>query len=261
MITGVSTACLYPMETEQALRELASYPIASTEVFLNSHRETEDGFCRNLRMAADEAGMRVLAVHPYTSGFEPFLFFSNYSRRFEDGMEYYRNYYRAAQLLGADYVVFHGGDSHCRLPLEEYFERYLRLWEDAKSFGVELVHENVERCVGRDPGFFREMGRLLPQCGTVLDVKQAIRSGVSPQKMAQAMEGRIRHLHISDHNRDEDCIPIGAGNLDVVELLKTVAAGDTIPGVVLELYRSSYASTENLYTSYKKLRTIAEFFS
>ncbi len=257
---GVSTACLYPMPTEEALEQLANLSVTFTEVFINSHQELQPDFCQRLRHVADGAGMRILAIHPYTSGFEPFLFFSNYPRRFEDGMEYYRNYYRAAKILGADYVIFHGAFKHCDLSREEYFNRYLQLCQDARSFGVELVHENVERCVGAVPDFFEEMGHKLPQCGTVLDVKQALRAGVDPLDMARAMRGRIRHIHISDHTLQEDCVPYGQGIFRVADLLNVVLPLSEKPSVVLELYRSNFHLITDLDISYKKLQKDIENF-
>lgn len=40
---------------------------------------------------------------------EPFLFFSNYERRFYDTVDFYEKFYRGAQILGAKKLILHGG--------------------------------------------------------------------------------------------------------------------------------------------------------
>ncbi len=56
MKTGISTACLYPMETEQALALLLSLGYRRFEVFLNAFEELEKPFLRELKRRAEEYG-------------------------------------------------------------------------------------------------------------------------------------------------------------------------------------------------------------
>ena len=49
MSFGVSTACLYPQNTEDALEELGKLGVKPCEIFLNSPSETSPEFARILR--------------------------------------------------------------------------------------------------------------------------------------------------------------------------------------------------------------------
>ena len=47
MKAGVSTACLYPMQTEEALETLAKMGIKTLEIFFNAPSELSKPFLRN----------------------------------------------------------------------------------------------------------------------------------------------------------------------------------------------------------------------
>ena len=256
MTAGISTACFYPMNTEEAMGILSRNNVAACEVFLNSHGEMDAGYLRELRAVAEAGGTRILSVHPYTSGMEPMLFFSGYPLRFEDGRAYYRGYYEAAARLGADIVVFHGNMAQFHMEPAEYAQRLGILIEDAQKMGVRLCHENVSRCAGRDPAFFRELAEQLPEARFVLDVKQCLRSGEDVYAFVEAMAGRIAHVHISDHNAQADCLPIGKGTFHIPKFLSCLHAqgfcGD-YGGVIIELYRGNFIDSVELMQSYQRL--------
>lgn len=253
MIAGVSTACFYPTKTEDALRILVKEGVGAAEIFLNSHSELAPDFLRGLRNMADAAGVRLLAIHPYTSGMEPMLFFSTYARRFEDGREYYRAYYEAANILGAGIVVFHGNFAQFEMTNEEYFTRFGLLLQDAGNAGVKLCHENVCRCTSRSPAFFRAMAAYLPDARFILDVKQAVRAGEKVTDFLQAMSGRIAHVHISDHTESEDCLSIGKGVFHIPEFLSQLQLQGFQEGVIVELYRENFGDVVELMSGYQQL--------
>lgn len=253
MLAGISTACFYPMQTEKALAILAERHVSAAEVFINSHSELEEGYLLRLRRMADDAGIRLLAVHPFTSGMEPMLFFSKYSRRFEDGRDYYRKYYQAANILGAEIVVFHGNIAQFHMEIDEYFRRYDILLHDAAVMGVELCHENVSRCMGRSPVFFRDMARSLPHARFVLDVKQAVRAGEDVLAFVESMGKRIAHVHISDHNPEQDCLSIGRGVFHIPQFLSSLRLQGFAGGVVVELYRENFSGIVELFDGFQQL--------
>ena len=253
MLAGISTACLYPLQTEVALAQLAAGGVASAEIFLNSSSELEETFLKEMRRTADDTGMKILSVHPFTSGLEPMLFFSQYQRRFDDGREFYKQYYQAVNILGGDMVVFHGNILQHPMAQEDYFSRFAQLMEDAKVQGVRLCHENVCRCSGRSPGFFRNMRRSLPQAGFVLDVKQALRAGETVESFLEAMGDSIAHVHISDHTNDQDCLSIGKGTFNIPQFLGTLASRGYGGGVIVELYRENFGSFVELLEGYQQL--------
>ena len=108
METGISTACLYPMETERALDLLLGLGFRRFEVFLNCESELQRPFLRELKARADEYGAVFTSVHPFTSAMESSLLFGNYPRRTAEAFAFYRRYCEAAAYLGGKYVVIHG---------------------------------------------------------------------------------------------------------------------------------------------------------
>ena len=90
MEIGVSTACFYPEETERALRRCGEMGVRCTEIFFNAPSELDGAFLRELVQIREAYGIRVAAVHPFTSRIEPYLLFSGYERRYRDGLDFYR---------------------------------------------------------------------------------------------------------------------------------------------------------------------------
>ena len=254
MITfGISTACFYPLKTEQAARRLIERKISGAELFLNSQSELEKGYLKELRKTLDGGGCRVLSVHPFSSGFEAFLFFSEYERRFLDSLESYQRFFEAACILGAKIVVFHGDRKDGRLSEEAYFERYARLRDTAKAQGVVLAQENVGPGRSGSLDFLKRMRDYLGEVSFVLDIKQAIRGKEAPLQMAKALKDHIIHLHLSDHTAGKDCLPVGKGNFLFAPLLELFAGQNREVSAVVELYRESYREEEEIFTSYENL--------
>lgn len=255
MQIGISTSCYYPATTEQSLETLLQAGVKTLEVFFNSHSELEEDYLLQLRRMADNAGARILSVHPYTSGMEGLLFFSNYDRRFQDARTYYRKYYRAANLLGAEIVVFHGAYKGQTIAVEEYAQRMDVLDGDATLFGVTLAQENVERNLSRSPQFLAQLGRLRPNQRFVFDLKQAVRSQADPLEVLEAMGSGVVHLHLSDHTPEEDCLPPGLGQTDFSRLFASLSAGGYSGSAVIELYRQNFADQNQLDQSLSFLRS------
>ena len=256
MLPGISTACFYPLPTEESLEALVSLRPACLEVFLNAEQELEPAFLQSLRGRADDAGAKIVSVHPHVSAMEPMLFFSRYPRRFEDGMALYRRLYRAADILGADSLVFHGDYIDSPLPMDEYFARFERLWEDARNHGVSLCQENVARCISGSAGFVAGMRRALPWAEYILDIKQAVRAGEDVFELARVMGERIRHLHLSDHSESQSCLPPGKGSFNMAELLNTVAKSGFSGGAIVELYGENFSGIVELSGSFQHLCTV-----
>lgn len=253
MLAGVSTACFYPDHTEDAMKRLCSIPVQCVEFFANCDEETTPAYTGELRRMADDSGVSVAALHPFTSGFEPMLFFTHYDRRFRQGRDTYKRYYEAAARLGAKYVVFHGGHPVMLEQLDFYFERYALLLEDAREAGVELCHENVSRCVGRSPTFFQSLLKTLPHAGIVFDLKQALRSGCDIMEFAEIAGSNIRHIHMSDHDGTRDCLPPGQGVFNIDKFLNAIANFGFNGAIVVELYRDSFVGIADLEVGYKHL--------
>ena len=256
MFTGISTSCFYPMETERSLDLLLQAGGRCLEVFLNSFSEMEPAYLKELARACRERGARVVSLHPFTSGWEGYLFFSGYSRRFADSVDLYRRFFEGAAILGADKVVFHGAQTGMEIPMERYAQRFAALDDAAREMGIRLCHENVCRTVSRSAEFFRQLSRLYPEGRFVLDVKQAIRAGEDPFVMLEAMGNRVAHVHISDNTAGESCLPPGKGTMDLRGLVGRLGEMGYRGCLMVELYRGGFSTVEDLLESCRWLESL-----
>lgn len=256
--TGISTACFYPALTEESLGYVIESGAKVSEIFVNAQQEFCPAFFDSLRRRAEGAGVEIVSVHPYSSGMETQLFFSEYPRRLEDGMEMYRQVFSLSAGIGAQYVVFHGAYTHCRLPQQEIYERYWKLHTLAEREGVTLLHENVSRCKSKDPQFIQGMRDYLGDgVRFVLDTKQAVRAGYTAAALREAMGPALRHVHISDYAPGQDCLPPGRGIFDIGGFLRELESSGFSGAALVEVYRDNYRTREELYDSYKLLASLA----
>lgn len=249
MRCGVSTACFYPQQTLDSLKMLADAGVVVTEVFLNTFSELEDGYIARLADVAAQNGMDVVSLHPFSSAMEGFLFASEYAGRFADGVQMYRRFFEAAQHLGAGRVVFHGDHAYNmeRFAMPRYAERFRQLSAVAREYGVALCHENVSYCRLAQPAAVQELRPLLgADAAFVLDTKQAVRAGTTVWEMLRAMGKDVRHVHISDHSKQGNCLPPGQGEEDFAALIAALRAGGYRGDLIIELYEDNFGGMDDL---------------
>lgn len=257
MQAGVSTACLYPQTLEEALYELALNGITHAELFINADADVTRFRVHTLRTILERYGVTCPSVHPFACPIEPMMLFSDYERRVDDMIDYYRRTFEVMQALGATYFVFHGNDKKHAVSPEFYCERFLRLVNAGKEYGVVVAQENVERCQGGSLHFLREMSRILgDDAHFVLDVKQAVRAGESPVNMLHMLGSRVCHIHISDHGEKGDCLLLGAGTFRIRSFLEALYTYNADASVMLELYRGGYRGISDLVGSYRMLSSM-----
>lgn len=257
MKIGVSTASLYPLETERALQLVCDNGVECTEVFINSPSETETDFVNNLRRIKESSETEIVSIHPCGSACEPFFLFSNYYRRFLDYLEYYKRFYFTAQALGAKYVVMHGDSALGKLPMEEYCNRLMLLNEEAQKYGVTLTHENVNKYRASRPVFIDAINQST--CGKMkytFDVKQSVRAGFTPNEIFDAMGENIVNVHISDHNEFKDCLLPGKGNYDFSALFNRLENQNYKGACLVEVYNNAYTTESELFDAYKFVKKI-----
>jgi len=195
------------------------------------------------------------SVHPYTCAMEPMMFFSGYSRRIGDALEYYKRYFEAMNILGAEIFIFHGNKSIMNTPNELYFESFYRLVRTAAEFGIIVAQENVSRCSSGSLSFMKEMANSLKDDAKfVLDIKQAVRAGESSFEILKTLKDHIVHVHISDHGEMGDCLRIGRGRFNVKGFLSLLNEYSPDCSVMLELYRSNFDGISDLVGNYNILR-------
>ncbi len=258
MITlGASTACLYPMETERALEQMGKLGIKTVEIFYNSPSEYETNFIIKLKSILDYYGMTAISMHPYDSVTEPYMFFTDYRRRFVDGLECYRRYFEQMNRLGSEIFVFHGDRYDSCFAQQSYFERYAALYQLGRSFGITVAQENVQRCKSREPRFIREMTQQLgDQVRFVLDIKQAVRGGESPFEMLDVMAPKLVHIHLNDHDGAQDCLLPGQGKFNFSSFFQKLDTLHYHGTALIEVYRRNFHTEEEILDSLKFLREV-----
>lgn len=255
MKIGISTASLYPMETEKALEFLGLNGIPVTEIFFNSPSELEDDFTDKLLEIKQKYDIEIASVHPCGSVGEPYFLFSGYKRRYDEIRQFYKKYYKAAKKLGAKTVVLHGDSLAGHIGMEEYCQRLDEMNSDAAEFSVTLSHENVNRYRGAIAQNILEMRKLTKDRQKfTFDVKQAVRAGCPIYDMYEAMRGKIVNVHISDHNNTHDCMLPGDGDFDFSELFQKLKDDGYDGACLIEVYSHAYKDVNELIEKYKNVK-------
>lgn len=257
MSYGISTSCLYPMNTEDSLALLGKNGVKTCEVFLNSISETKPDFAELLNSIKSEYGMEITAVHPFSSFSETFMLFGEYERRYRDVIDFYKRCFEITAMLGADISIIHGMRHIGKLPFEKYFERFSGLVESGKEFGVRVAQENVNGHFSESPDFLKSMKSALgDDFKLVFDVKQAVRSGNDPVMFAEEFKNDIIRIHISDNNLQSDCLPPGKGCFDFKKLFSVMDSVNYSGDYIIELYREGFSGVEELMESFMYLKSI-----
>lgn len=142
MKAAVSTACLFPKPTEDALYDLCLHGIQTVEIFLNAPCECRPVFANDLSAMLRRFGIACCAVHPWTAPNESFMLFSGYTRRCTDFLDESKRIFELMQKIGASNYILHGCYAG-RVSTEIYCERFHMLADTAKQFGVTVTQENV----------------------------------------------------------------------------------------------------------------------
>ena len=260
MKAGVSTASLYPMETEIAVRTLGEMGVRNIEIFVNDTSELEGEVREKIASCIKEYNMNVVSIHPFNSPLETLFLFSDYKRRVDTISALYKKYFEFMQYVGARIFVLHGAQKDARCSDEMYVERFMKLNESASEFGALVAQENVHYCKSGNIEFLKMLER---ECGAkfVLDIKQAVRAGYDPIEIAEAVGGSVIHLHVSDNRPGADCIPVGQGTYDMAKLIRALHGKGFDGAMLVELYRNGYSEFSELTESVKHLENIIEEFS
>lgn len=254
MQIGVSSSCYYPMLTENALEIIGKSGIKTSEIFFNSEFEHSEEFVKKLKDIKDRYKINIAALHPALSFGESYYFFSEYMRRFDEYRRVYADYFKAANTLGAKYIIMHGARPAMKISEAEYCKRFLQISKDAKDSGVTLLQENVSGYISQSPDFLIRMRDYTnDEASFCLDIKQAIRAGSTVNDIKSAMNGKIKHIHISDSTPINDCMLPLNGSFDFNGFFSALNR-DSYNGVcMIEVYSNAYKSTDEIAKSYFKL--------
>ncbi len=262
MQAAVSTACLFPLPTEEALYELCLQGVQAVEIFLNAPSESRSVYANDIRLLCDRFGTVCTTVHPWTAPQEGFMLFSRYHRRCPDFIEEAKQIFAFMNAIGATYYVLHGAPVNTCKQVEFYCERFRLLVEAAKPFGITVTQENVYRYESQNLKFLRAFCRLLGEDAKLtLDTKQAVRSGMSISEAVRVLGNHIVHVHISDHGPLGDCLRIGKGKFAIPDFLRDLASHGFDQTVTLELYREAFTDVQELAEDYARLQRMIQAIS
>ncbi len=251
---GVSSSCFYPDETEKALETVGQCGFKNAEIFFNSPSELEDDFVSKLISIKEKYNINIVSVHPFTSFTESYFLFSNYERRFIDTLPFYEKFFNVTQKLGADIFVIHGAKIPGTVTDEVYCERFKKLIEIGKKYGVMVCHENVVHHRCESPAYLKMMkDNIGDDFKIVLDVKQANRAGYTPFDFINVLADSIVHIHISDKNNEKDCITPLKGDFDFKKLFSEMENKGYKGKYIIELYEWSYGEKNEIIEAYNEL--------
>lgn len=245
---GVSAACGYPEPPETFIKTICSLGVKNIELFVNCEYETSPEYIKEIKAILDGEGAKCVSMHPFTCAMDTYGLFSGYERRTQEYLDYHKRYFEAMNILGAEYFVFHG--SRVNYDDELIFERFARLDNLAKGFGVKALQENVNQRVTGDLETLKRMkAHFGEDAGFVLDTKQARRMGWDPFDGVRALGNSIKHIHMSDGGAMGDCLPLGMGEMDINGFVKALSDEGFEGSILLELYRRNFDTPRDLISS------------
>lgn len=257
MKIGVSTASLYPLETELALEEIGKAGVSDTEIFFNAESELKPSFVDILLDIKENYGLNITAVHPTMSLAESFMIFSEYERRYSEALQKFARYSEVAADLGAKYIILHGGKPNGLTTDEEYCEKFMSLNRETRKNGIIVLQENVVNYRSGDIEFLRSMREILGNDAQFcFDIKQSVRCGYNPFDLIDEFWDNIRHFHISDHSLASDCLLPLNGKFDFKTFFKILKERDYKGACMIEVYKNAYKNKSEIFNSLQELKRI-----
>lgn len=256
MSIGISSACFYPLETEKALERAGRLGAETVEVFMNADSEFEPEYLDKLYEIKERYGLRIPSVHTMASFTESYYLFSSYKRRYLEAREtLFKRHFEVMHRLGAEILVLHGAKIPGSISDDEYFERFAYLTEMGKREGLKVAQENVVHYRSESPEYLERMARYIgSDFNMVFDIKQAVRTGEEPFAFAERLAPFIRHIHISDHSENRDCIvPFSEGNFDFRRFFDMMKSFNYKGDYIVELYENGFESDVQLKTAVDRL--------
>lgn len=248
MRVGISTACFYPhLNTEDTLEIIKDLGFDTCEVFLESEYEMTFDFCQSLREKAEKLSLDIYSVHPFSAGFEPFLF-DRYTRRREEMEKRFKMVCNAGSILGAECYIFHGlRKTNERVNAPEISKNMDNLINIAESYNIKIAWENVAWCRTCEPDFTEEIiENMDKKIYFNLDIKQAIRSRHSPDDYIRLYKDRIINVHINDGDESSTCLLPGEGKINLKDITRRVEEFNQKAPFIIEVYSENYSSFEDL---------------
>ncbi len=257
MQTGMSSACFYPLETEKSVRLCGEMGFKNIEIFVNAPCELSGNLLSQIKREISDFKLNVVSVHPFTSFAESFTLFGSYKRRVDDTIELYKHFFNFCNETGAEILVLHGAKLLHTADGEEYYDRFARLRNTGKEFGVTVSQENVVNYRSGNVDFINKMNKYLNgDFALTLDLKQCRRAGESPLDFINTVGEKIVNVHISDGNAQRDCMPPFEGDVDFNEIITALKSKGYNGNYLIELYSDCYSDKSQIIEAAEKFDKI-----
>lgn len=250
---GISTACFFPVKTEDTIPIISELGTDRCEVFLEAESEYNLDYIALLNDRCQKYEITPISVHSFCSAFEPFIF-TDYERRRNDCVNTFQKVLAAARELGAKYYTFHGEPIKEVKDMSNYAAKFTYLADLAKEYGVILAWENVSWCQSSDPQFIARVmdKQKSDNLKFTLDFKQAYRANRTPADYIRVMGNNIVNVHINDRTNNQMCLLPGEGDVDFNDLFEQLNDVSYQGDCILEVYRSNY-------NEYNQIKDALEF--
>ncbi len=255
MDIGMSLACFYPLEPENAVPEAAGLNVRVCEIFLNTISELEEPYLYSLRELCDQHNIRVHSIHPFTSFLENYMFFAPYPRRIADSERLYERYAKAAKILGATVVNIHGDRGVGLTDIDHYVKCVIPLMRLQQKTGVIYALENVFYNSVNHPEFIARLRQKISEARFTLDIKQAFKGGEDAYAVAEAMGDAIVNFHVNDRDDDHICLLPGEGTVDYDRLQKILRSNHYDGPALIEVYRHNFQNNTEINRSLELLKS------
>ncbi len=261
---GISTASFFDkLMLEDAPALFRDWGVRYAEYYLNSYCEYDPIFVDHLARETEDAGIRVVGVHPMSLQYEPLLF-TPHPRQRADAMKAYELVLRAGERLHADHYVMHGpvvlNGVAKNLQIERLAPIFDTLSDMAEDHGLHLTLENVSYSIMPTPEIGLRIRSLMKRpLYHTLDIKQSIRAGVDPTAFADAFGESVLAVHACDcvirDGSPKYCLP-PFGEFDFKSLVNALQKKGFCGSVLLEAYSDMFRNTSELKDAYNALNTI-----
>ncbi|ERI89417.1 AP endonuclease, family 2 [Clostridiales bacterium oral taxon 876 str. F0540] len=245
MKIGLSSASFYPeINTEDSIKLMTDIGFNCGEIFLNTPSEYEENFIYKLLEEKNKYNFNITSIHCCSSQYEPFIF-DKYKRRREDMLVYYKKLCKAAKLLGASCYTFHGMRFADINTIDKKFitEVYDELSYISLEQGIKLAQENVSWCISSNLDFIKLLNEecRYPVYYT-LDIKQAYKAFIEPEKYIEAMGKNIVNFHVNDKDKEHICLLPGRGEVNYGEIISKLHSMEYDGMAIIEVYRENYTA-------------------
>lgn len=262
MDIGISTACFYPMATEETISIIKNMGFHKIEVFMEAYSEYEEDFAYMLRNRIADYGLQVISAHSFCSTYEPFLF-SEYDRRRQDSVKVLKKALNAAKILGAKYFTFHGNRKEAttgNFDFQKFGEQMTFIAELAREYNIMLAWENVCWCQSCSPDFIEKSLEYIrsDNLAFTLDIKQAYRAQIEPTRYIHVMKDRIANVHINDADSQHSCLLPGQGKVNLLEIIELLRTYGYDGELIIEIYSSNFENNDEIVQSKKYLEKLLD---